>query len=281
MNDAKLRRPALRINAVAHMTGISIDTIRAWERRYGAIAPQRSDNGRRTFTGEDVERLTFLHEIVAANIATISKIAGLPTEELRVLARAATRGGDSDDAAVMRLLKLIARRDSLRLLEELLNVARSRKPAAFAEDVINAVIAELQRDHDTSRASQLLLASTLASICSTLTARYHVADAPTIISSALGGAACPVSPVLATLVAAEAGFNALYLDPTIDSAELSRIARRLNAEYVAFAVNAPQTHSETVMKLRENLRPIDLLVYECDAYRDLENRLKRRMRAAS
>ncbi|MBC08556.1 MAG: hypothetical protein CMQ39_00110 [Gammaproteobacteria bacterium] len=36
-----------RIGAVAKLTGISTDTIRAWERRYGVVEPNRGENNNR------------------------------------------------------------------------------------------------------------------------------------------------------------------------------------------------------------------------------------------
>lgn len=40
------------------MSGLSIDAIRAWERRYGIVKPERDSSGIRTYTDADVARLT-------------------------------------------------------------------------------------------------------------------------------------------------------------------------------------------------------------------------------
>ena len=47
----------LTIKAVSAMTGVSPVTLRAWERRYGLIQPQRAENGRRLYAQSDVERI--------------------------------------------------------------------------------------------------------------------------------------------------------------------------------------------------------------------------------
>ena len=59
------RRQALQypIRAVARMTGISVDTLRAWERRYEAVSPARNDRGR-LYSDDDVARLQKLGELV-------------------------------------------------------------------------------------------------------------------------------------------------------------------------------------------------------------------------
>ncbi|MGI9247281.1 MAG: MerR family transcriptional regulator, partial [Steroidobacteraceae bacterium] len=50
------------IKAVSQATGLSVETLRAWERRYGIVAPQRDDLGRRVYRPDDVLRLRRLRE---------------------------------------------------------------------------------------------------------------------------------------------------------------------------------------------------------------------------
>ena len=42
------------IKRAAELTGISVATLRAWERRYGVVHPQRSDGGYRLYGPDDV-----------------------------------------------------------------------------------------------------------------------------------------------------------------------------------------------------------------------------------
>ena len=54
----------LTIAAVATRTGVSVATLRAWERRYGFPVPQRLPGGHRRYTEADVdaiERLSLIH----------------------------------------------------------------------------------------------------------------------------------------------------------------------------------------------------------------------------
>ncbi len=52
------------IGTVARLTGLTTHTIRAWEKRHGAIAAARDASGRRRYTPADVERLTKLKRLV-------------------------------------------------------------------------------------------------------------------------------------------------------------------------------------------------------------------------
>ena len=71
------------IRAVSKLTGISIDTLRAWERRHQAVAPQRDERGR-LYNEADVRRLRLLNVAVEKGHA-IGRLAGLSDKELQTL----------------------------------------------------------------------------------------------------------------------------------------------------------------------------------------------------
>ena len=77
-------KPVRTINFVARQTGLSVQVIRVWEKRYGAVQPIRADNNRRLYTEEDVERLRLLREATQAGHA-IGQIATASLEELQRL----------------------------------------------------------------------------------------------------------------------------------------------------------------------------------------------------
>src|SRR5215207_1255094 len=88
MTSGKRPAPAqYPIRAVSRMTGISVDTLRAWERRHEAVAPIRNDRGR-LYSDADVARLHTLGELVKRGHA-IGSIAGLGDRELGGLLEAA------------------------------------------------------------------------------------------------------------------------------------------------------------------------------------------------
>jgi MerR family transcriptional regulator, light-induced transcriptional regulator len=72
------------IGVVSTRTGLSRHVIRAWERRYEAITPQRSDSRRRLYTSSDIERLVLLKRAIRHGYR-ISTIAGLGTAQLSEL----------------------------------------------------------------------------------------------------------------------------------------------------------------------------------------------------
>lgn len=67
---------------MSQLTGIDPHTIRAWERRYGALEPARSEGGARLYTDDNVARLQLIKAAVDAGDA-ISIVAPLSDDELR------------------------------------------------------------------------------------------------------------------------------------------------------------------------------------------------------
>ena len=65
-------------------TGLSAHAIRAWERRYEAITPERDSNNRRYFSEADITRLNLLRRATDAGFQ-IGQIAGYDDEQLRDL----------------------------------------------------------------------------------------------------------------------------------------------------------------------------------------------------
>jgi len=59
----------LPIRTVSMLTGVNAITIRAWERRYGLITPQRTPKGHRLYTHRDVERIKHIVELLKQGIS--------------------------------------------------------------------------------------------------------------------------------------------------------------------------------------------------------------------
>jgi len=77
----KSQDQTFNIQFVANITGINPHTIRAWEKRYEAIIPERDHNGRRLYSNADIDRLATLYKLVKMG-NSISDIATLSFEKL-------------------------------------------------------------------------------------------------------------------------------------------------------------------------------------------------------
>lgn len=82
------------IQLASKISGVGVHTIRAWEKRYKAVTPERNSSGRREYSDSDIERLTLLSELCTLG-HSIGKIAGLPTQELKILLEKLGRKADN------------------------------------------------------------------------------------------------------------------------------------------------------------------------------------------
>jgi len=84
--NAKVNNPGEHpISVVVRRTGLSQDILRAWEKRYDAVVPLRTDTGRRLYTEGQVARLRLLKQLVDGG-RRISDVARLDLESLQSLA---------------------------------------------------------------------------------------------------------------------------------------------------------------------------------------------------
>jgi MerR family transcriptional regulator, light-induced transcriptional regulator len=86
MNDRSRLTPiSLSIAAVERDSGLSKDTLRVWERRYGFPTPQRDAIGERAYPLDQVEKLRIIKRLLDAGHRP-GRIVPLPYGELRQLA---------------------------------------------------------------------------------------------------------------------------------------------------------------------------------------------------
>ena len=64
------------IGEVAERCGINPVTLRAWQRRYGLLKPQRSEGGHRQFDDEDILRIEEIKRLMKSGVS-VGKVKAL------------------------------------------------------------------------------------------------------------------------------------------------------------------------------------------------------------
>jgi MerR family transcriptional regulator, light-induced transcriptional regulator len=72
------------IQVASKLSGVASPTIRAWEKRYNAVAPERGDNKHRLYSERDIEKLSLLNKLTDLG-QSIGKVAHLSNDELKKL----------------------------------------------------------------------------------------------------------------------------------------------------------------------------------------------------
>ena len=93
--------PRHPIRLVANRTGLTVDLIRAWEKRYHVVDPARSETQRRLYSDYDIERLRLIRIAKQAG-RRLNDIASLPLVSLRAVVSEESRFQGAIEPALTR-----------------------------------------------------------------------------------------------------------------------------------------------------------------------------------
>lgn len=94
----------LRIGEVSRRTGVAVPTLRAWERRYDLLSPERTEGGHRLYSGSDVARVQDMQRLLDdgwSASAAAREVLRSPAPVTRL--RPVNGGGDAAADLVRRL----------------------------------------------------------------------------------------------------------------------------------------------------------------------------------
>ena len=120
------------------ISGVGVHTIRAWEKRYKALIPNRDSSGHRTYTKTDIEKLMLLSELCLLGY-TISKVAKLEIPELKNLLKDLGKNEESMDAPEFNLIQDKPSIDIIAAINILLFALK-----AYKLDVVNQELIKLR-----------------------------------------------------------------------------------------------------------------------------------------
>jgi len=132
------------IGDVAQLTGLSTDTIRVWERRYGRPVPVRLPSGHRRYTGDHVRWLRKIAEAMARGHRP-SKVIHLEPAELSSLLDPAPPEGPATGSRIDHLLELTRRFEATELRQLLRSTAAELGLRTFLTDLVVPLIEVLGR----------------------------------------------------------------------------------------------------------------------------------------
>lgn len=243
MNDAPDRptaptaEPLMSIGDLARATGIAVETIRMWERRYGSPAATRLPSGHRRYSQEQARRLRRVAEAVAHG-ARPSEVVGATDEHLDGLLAAART---PDPSIEREWLAAIRAFDHAAIRARVRDAAASRTPVVLAEEVLSPVLVavgrawadgriDIRHEHFVSE----VVGEELRAIRARETPRR---DGPRVLFATLPGERHSLGLEMAAAVAAHAGAHCTLLGSDTPPAEIAAAARELDADAVAISVS--------------------------------------------
>jgi DNA-binding transcriptional MerR regulator/methylmalonyl-CoA mutase cobalamin-binding subunit len=236
---------------VVQQTGLSPHVLRVWERRYGAVHPERSDSNRRLYDEKDLNRLDLLAKLTKAGHG-IGQIATLPADELESMAATLPTTpappapsaspelhADLMDQAWLHVVALepgklrtlldeaVVSLGSTRVLEQLLVPLVSRIGAGWEAGELSAV-----EEHAASAVIKEVLFTGSRPFAESAGAPGLVVATPTGQLHELGAA-------MITSSARRLGWNVTYLGPSLPAEDITRAAVRADVIAVALSIVYP------------------------------------------
>jgi MerR family transcriptional regulator, light-induced transcriptional regulator len=256
------------VKSAAHLTGLSPDLLRAWERRYGVVTPGRDANGRRVYTDADVARLSLLRKAVSLG-HPIHRAAHLSMPELERMAFEA-RQDDLDRFAprlVERVLEAIDAYRPDRCDEALALALATLSPSDAVRHVLSPLLHKVgegwHRGELSAAQEHLFSASVERLLMTTIHTYLKAPRGPNILFGTPSGERHALGSLEAAFLAASRGLRCFYLGPDLPPAELAEAARRLEVAVVALSVVSgtdEYQYAQQIEQLR-TLLPADMAIW--------------------
>lgn len=260
------RAEGLSIGDVAQQTGISPDTLRMWERRYGRPVPERLPSGHRRFSHDQLRWLRQVAEGLALGLrpsvlvpAGEAELAAL-LDEKRPLRPASPR--------IAVLLGFVRATDDMALRSGLLDDWRTRTPDRFLSEILGPLLEEIGTAWCEGRIEvrhEHMASEVIADVLRTLRGTLpRVERGPLVLFATLSGEMHGLGLQMGALCAAMVGARTRVLGADTPSAEIAHAAREVGADVVAISVSLASGGVETdrdLAQLRQQLDPeVRLLV---------------------
>jgi len=145
-DDAAAEAPqGYSIRVASRLTGVSSDTLRMWERRYGFPKPLRNESQVRVYTDADIERLVLIARALKAGYRS-GEVIHRGSEELRSLLVASAQAEAETDRrtpTVESLMNLLVLDDPDGLRDELRRSVALLGPKQFLTDVAAPLVEQV------------------------------------------------------------------------------------------------------------------------------------------
>lgn len=246
--------PRHPIRVVAERTGLTPATLRAWERRYRAVEPGRSDGSQRLYSDADIQRLRLIARLASIGYA-LSDLARASTATLARMAKQAPTAAQHEDAlgiiqearahaSINRMLADTRALDPVSLRAALTQSVFTLGPLVALDSVISPFLDQVGGAwacREVSIAQEHLASSVVRDVLGwLLQTATQAKDAPVFVATTVADEFHEFGAMMASAVAAVAGWRVIYLGSNLPAEEIARISKDAKARVVALSIVNPQ-----------------------------------------
>jgi MerR family transcriptional regulator, light-induced transcriptional regulator len=244
-DDSMSATPKYLIGRVTKLTGLSIDVVRVWERRYAAVRPVRSSGGTRLYSDADIRRLRRLRKAVECgySIGQASKLSELELDDLIAGASQSPDLSDPYKSIRERFLDAVRSMDVINADQELARAATLFPIGALVKKVVSPAFEEIRASRSRKElgfAHEKLAYGVANRILGTL---FRVCapsvKAETILLATPAGERDELGLLLSALLAAAQGWHVIYLGTDLPADEIVLAARTTNARVLMLNLTTP------------------------------------------
>jgi DNA-binding transcriptional MerR regulator/methylmalonyl-CoA mutase cobalamin-binding subunit len=252
------------IKAVSKITGISLHVLRAWEKRYHAVVPTRTETNRRLYTQEDLQKLKLLKELTDGKY-NIGSVAKLSLDELIDLAKdehpaVVEKNGIRENSSIENAdfyynacLEVVHNFNS-KELESILTLASIKlDQVTLLNKVILPLLNQIGQSWEQGEIriyQEHMVSTEIKSFLLNLLYSYKKINfAPNMITTTPPGQYHEIGAIAAGLYAAAEGWNVTYLGSNLPAEEIIAAGKRLNSKVIALSILCPKDDSNLKREL--------------------------------
>ena len=256
-----------RIGTVTKLTGLSADVVRVWERRYGAIRPDRSEAGTRLYSEADILRLRRLRQAVEKGYS-ISQAAKLSEAEMDEALSDSERATDASDPYSIvrdRFLEAVKRMDVVSADLELSRAATLFPARVLITKIVAPILDEVGErwsHKEFGVAHEHVATYLLRNMLSSLFRLYPPAEhAHTIVLATPAEERHEFGLLLAALFAATRGWRVVYIGTDLPADEIAYAVRLTNSRFLALSLISQHPELEKELHAIASALPADTRVW--------------------
>lgn len=233
------------IKAITSLTGLTAETLRAWERRYDCITPVRNDTGRRSYTQGDLEKLKLLVNLTR-NGHAISKIAHLDCEQLRQFETKTLDGNDNGQVNLFNQIVEALQQYRIERCEQLLKRALlAYEPLEYARDILLPalhLVGQLWHEEQINIAQEHMFSSCVKRIVLSMVNNLHQPSKhnPSMLFATPSAEPHEFGILLGCLIAAAEQYTCYYIGADLPAFDIIDASRNLKPDVIVIGlVKAP------------------------------------------
>lgn len=270
--------PLHPIRVVCARTGLSAHAIRAWERRYQALTPERSGTNRRLYSDAEIEKLKLLRQLIGEGYS-IGEIARIDVEGLRRLAEKGTEAADAGQAlppdedrweaaplpeaegTLRQCLETMTNLDPAGLEQSLLRGQAQMSRRMLIEQVVAPLVRQIGERWGAGRlrvAHEHAASAVLRTFLGGMLGNEPWPRAPILVMTTPANQLHELGALMVGALAVGEGWRILYLGPNLPAEEVAAVATMRPVRAVGLSIIYPADDARLpgeLVRLRRLLPP--------------------------